>query len=86
MPLRGTGGRDETTPLWRNWLEPKKRLENAASPTTTLALAGSARVAPAYFAGGRVHAVLATAIGYKPTWLLCVFKRDENVFLNLSNS
>jgi hypothetical protein len=32
-------------------LKPRKRLENAQTPTTT---------APAYFAGGRVHAVLAS--------------------------
>ncbi len=27
------GGRDEVMPLWRNWLEPRKLPENAASPT-----------------------------------------------------
>lgn len=33
-----------------------------------------------------VHALLDTAIVYKPTWLLYVFKWGENAFLNLSNS
>jgi hypothetical protein len=61
MPLRGTGGRDKTTPLWQNELEAKETAclhlaagtgENAHtvpegdSPTT---------MAPAYVAGVRVR-------------------------------
>jgi len=52
------GGRDEITPLCRNQLQAKQTAclhraagtgENAQSPTT---------MAPAFFAGDRVHAVL----------------------------
>ena len=35
--------------------EPRKRLENAQTPTTTPALACGASVAPAFVAGDRVH-------------------------------
>ena len=57
MPLRGTGdldrldpaGWDEATPFDGSSFEPRKLLENAAHPTT---------LAPAFFAGVRVHALL----------------------------
>jgi len=41
-----------------NNFKPRKMPENAQTPTTTPALACGASVAPALFAGDRVHAVL----------------------------
>ena len=43
------GGRDEITLLWRIHFKARKTLENAQTPTT---------MAPALFAGDRVHAGL----------------------------
>jgi hypothetical protein len=49
-------------------LKPRKLLENAVTPTTTPALACGASVAPALFAGDRVHALLGGfSYAYAPT-------------------
>ena len=37
------GGRDETRPLCRNWLGPRKLLENAQTPTSVAVATSGAR-------------------------------------------
>ena len=48
-------------------LKPQKLPKNAQTPTTTPALACGASVAPAHFAGDRVHAVLASRLNTAQT-------------------